>query len=275
MRRWRRMNDDSGREGSDAASRVLSRSDLQQELAEVLRQRAAISAVLRAIANSPHDLQPIFDTIIDSAMHLCRADWGSFRLVEEAGLRLVAYKRIPPVSGMHPPPTLLEHGSLVGRLYGRLSETGLPIQIPDLATHDELSSAGEAEREGILQRGLRTTLMVPMLRNDELIGPLTIGRRRVEPYEERDRTGHGLRCADCHCAGDHPPRAAASRTADAAGAREPRRDNGGTQRLHHTRGQSANCGGAHQRHGGAEFLGSKPARFTERQGSARGCDQGH
>jgi len=180
------MNENSCREDSDAASRVLSHSDLQKELAEVLRQRAAISAVLRAIANSPHDLQPIFDTIIDSAMHLCRADWGSFRLVEEAGLRLVAYKRIPPVSGMHPPPTLLEHGSLVGRLYGRLSETGLPIQIPDLATHDELSSAGEAEREGILQRGLRTTLMVPMLRNDELIGPLTIGRRRVEPFTKNE-----------------------------------------------------------------------------------------
>jgi hypothetical protein len=39
-------------------------------LAEVLRQRAAISAVLRAIANSPHDLQPIFDTIIDNAVRL-------------------------------------------------------------------------------------------------------------------------------------------------------------------------------------------------------------
>jgi hypothetical protein len=53
-------------------------SDLQKELAEVLRQRAAISEVLRAIANSPHDLQPIFDTIIDSAVHLCRAEGAPF-----------------------------------------------------------------------------------------------------------------------------------------------------------------------------------------------------
>ena len=44
----------------------------KEELAEVLRQRATISEVLRAIANSPHDLQPIFDTIIDSAAHLTR-----------------------------------------------------------------------------------------------------------------------------------------------------------------------------------------------------------
>src|SRR5215470_17340716 len=52
-------------ETGEAPEAVHGNSDLQKELAEVLRQRAAISAVLRAIANSPHDLQPIFDTIID------------------------------------------------------------------------------------------------------------------------------------------------------------------------------------------------------------------
>jgi hypothetical protein len=78
-------------------------SDLRKELAEVLRQRAAISAVLRAVASSPHDLQPILQTILDSAVHLCRAESGAFRLVEEAGLRLVAYKLDPAVSERAPP----------------------------------------------------------------------------------------------------------------------------------------------------------------------------
>src|SRR6516225_7690193 len=82
-------------ETGEAPEAAHGNSDLQKELVEVLRQRAAISAVLRAIANSPHDLQPIFDTILDSAVHLCRADWGTFRLVEEAGLRLVAHKEPP------------------------------------------------------------------------------------------------------------------------------------------------------------------------------------
>ena len=50
-----------------ASEAARGNSDLQKELAEVLRQRAAISEVLRAIASSPHDLQPIFDTILDSA----------------------------------------------------------------------------------------------------------------------------------------------------------------------------------------------------------------
>jgi hypothetical protein len=63
-------------ETGEAPEAARGHTDLQKELAEVLRQRAAISAVLRAIASSPHDLQPIFDTILDSAVHLCRARWG-------------------------------------------------------------------------------------------------------------------------------------------------------------------------------------------------------
>src|SRR5215468_6955777 len=124
-------------ETGEASEAAHGKSDLQKEMAEVLRQRAAISEVLRAIANSLHDLQPIFDTIIDSAVHLCRAEWGSFRLVEEAGLRLVAYKVSRASPQMWSPPMLREHGSFIGRLLGSKS----PVHIPDLATHLERNSA--------------------------------------------------------------------------------------------------------------------------------------
>src|SRR5262244_1879901 len=100
-------------ETGEAFEAARGNSDLQKELAEVRRQRAAISEVLRAIANSPHDLQPIFDTIIDSAVQLCRADGGSIRIVQEAGFRLVGYKQYA-VLKMFPPP-ILEHGSFLGR----------------------------------------------------------------------------------------------------------------------------------------------------------------
>src|SRR3954453_2535953 len=51
--------------------------------------------VLHAIASSPHDLQPIFDAILDSATRLCRADVGILRLSEEKGLRIVSLRGEP------------------------------------------------------------------------------------------------------------------------------------------------------------------------------------
>ncbi|WP_027522275.1 hypothetical protein [Bradyrhizobium sp. Ec3.3] len=116
-------------ETGEAPEAAHGRSDLQENLVEVLRQQAAISAVLRAIANSPHDLQPIFDTILDSGRRLSRADTGAFRLVEEAGFRLVA-EVSPDVLEEIPPPVV--HGSFHDRLIASKS----PFQIPDVAAHE-------------------------------------------------------------------------------------------------------------------------------------------
>jgi signal transduction histidine kinase len=172
---------DRSQEAREAPEAAHDCSDSQQELAEVLRQRAAISEVLRAIASSPHDLQPIFQAILDSAARVCRAEAGVFRLVEEAGLRLVAHKVSPVMLKEYPPPTLLEHSSFVARFIASKS----PLHIPDLAAH-EVYRAGEAYPVGLVKAGLRTALYVPMLRNDELIGVLSIGRMRIEPFTEKE-----------------------------------------------------------------------------------------
>jgi GAF domain-containing protein len=167
------MNNDNTRRGGNAAPpRVLSGSELQEQVTELAAQRAAISEVLRAIASSPHDLQPIFETILDSTRRLCRAELGVFRLVEEAGLRLVALS--PAVLEGYSPPMLLEHGSFVGRLIASKS----PVHIPDLAAH-EVYRAGDPAAVALIKWGLRTLLFVPMLRNDELIGVLAIGWQRL------------------------------------------------------------------------------------------------
>src|SRR6476469_5584633 len=60
-------------------------SEPQDRVTELIEQQTAISEVLRAIARSPHGLQPIFDAILDSATRLCLADAGSLRLSDESG----------------------------------------------------------------------------------------------------------------------------------------------------------------------------------------------
>src|SRR6202158_5155036 len=98
------------------AGRVAS--EPQDRVTELIEQQTAISEVLRAIASSPHDLQPIFDAILDSATRLCRADVGSLRLSEENGFRQVAVRGAPLlVSRVWSSfPMLAEKGSLLGRL---------------------------------------------------------------------------------------------------------------------------------------------------------------
>lgn len=114
-------------------------SELQDRVTELIEQQTAISEVLRAIANSPHDLQPIFDAILDSATRLCRADLGSLRLCEEGGLRRVALRGDPLLASRSSSPLLLEKGSFLGRMAASRS----PTHIPDIAAlegdHPEVS----------------------------------------------------------------------------------------------------------------------------------------
>src|SRR5215475_5878423 len=167
-------------EAGEAPEAAHGNSD--KELTEVLRQRTAISDVQRAIATSPHDLQPIFDTILDNAVRLCRAEevGGVCRLAEEGGFRLVAHNLTPAVLAQYTPPMLYEHGSAFGR---RLASKS-PVHIPDLTA--ELHRAGEADRMDLSKASARTGLFVPMLRNDEQIGAMAIGRLRIEPFTDKE-----------------------------------------------------------------------------------------
>src|SRR6266576_6732641 len=103
-------------------------SEPQDRVTELIEQQTAISEVLRAIASSPHDLQPIFDAILDSATRLCRADICSLRLSEESGLRRVALRGDPLLVSQSASPVLVEKGSFLSRI----ATSRLPTHIPDL-----------------------------------------------------------------------------------------------------------------------------------------------
>ena len=104
-------------------------SEPQDRVTELIEQQTAISEVLRAIASSPHDLQPIFDAILDSATPLCRADIGALRLSEESSLRLVAVRGDPLVvsQAWSSFPVAEKEGFLA-----RLAASRVPTHIPDL-----------------------------------------------------------------------------------------------------------------------------------------------
>jgi signal transduction histidine kinase len=155
--------------------RLFSGSELEQ-------QRAAVSEVLRVIAGSPHDLQPIFDIIVHSATRLCHATFGNLRLAEAQGFRLVAEVSYPSslAERWRQPPFNIRHGPLA-----RMVEKKSPLHIPDLAAErDYLKLQGITD---LVKFGrIRTLLIVPMLSNDAVIGAITVSRTRVQPFTKKE-----------------------------------------------------------------------------------------
>jgi GAF domain-containing protein len=156
-------------------------SELQDRVTELIEQQTAVSEVLRAIANSPHDLQPIFDAILDSATRLCRADVCSLRLSEESGLRRVAMRGDPlSVSQMWSSfPALAEKGSLLSQL----TTPRLPNHFPDLTA---LESHRRDFWTTVVNAGFRSGLIVPLLNDNKIVGTINLFRKQLQPFTDRE-----------------------------------------------------------------------------------------
>jgi hypothetical protein len=155
-------------------------SELQDRVTELIEQQTAISEVMHAFASSPHDLQPIFDAILDNATPLCRADVCSLRLSEESGLRRVAIRGAPLlVSRALSFPALAEMGSHLSRI----ATSRLPSHIPDFASVE--GDLRDDTWKAVVNAGFRTSLFVPLLKDDEIVGIVTLGRKEVRPFTDR------------------------------------------------------------------------------------------
>ena len=164
---------------------VRSYSDLQRQVTELVEQQAAISEVLRAVANSPHDLQPIFDTILINATRLCRATFGAFVLFEEKGFRTVARRGPPNPVYAERLPLGVVHPIRPGDPYAQLVNSGSPVQIADLAA-DQIYLRRDPIFVALVELAdVRTGLFVPLRKDNELFGALVMCREQVQPFTDR------------------------------------------------------------------------------------------
>ena len=68
----------------------------QRELNEAREQQTAASEILRVISSSPSDIQPVFDTIVASALRLCGAHMGAVYRFDGELVHLAAHHNYPP-----------------------------------------------------------------------------------------------------------------------------------------------------------------------------------
>ncbi len=141
----------------------------RNHLAEAHEQQTATGEILRVISSSPTDLQPVFDVIVESAVRLCAARFGSVMRFDGEMLHLIAHYNMPADALewlQRQYPMRPSRAQAVGRaILSRAS-----AEVPDLLTDPEYS------REYAVLSGFRSILSVPILREGLPIGVITINR---------------------------------------------------------------------------------------------------
>ena len=159
---------------------------LEHRLNETLEQQAATSEVLKVISSSPGDLEPVFGAILENATRICDAKFGNLFLYADNSFRLAAQRNAPPAYAerWRQRPVIVV-GDNPHNPLDRLAASKSVIDIPDL-----MAEPGYIERDLrfvalVEAAGARTHLAVPMLKDNELVGAISIFRQDVCPFTRK------------------------------------------------------------------------------------------
>ena len=147
------------------------------DLSESLEQQTATSEVLRVISSSPGELEPVFHAILENAVRICDAKFGGLFLHDNGTLNAVARFGIPPALAA----VDRQRGSFrpsAGQPFDRLLQTKEVIHIADALAEPEPSAAAKFG-------GARSIVAVPMLKENALIGVISIYRQEVRPFTDK------------------------------------------------------------------------------------------
>ena len=159
---------------------AIENARLLNELRESLQQQTATADVLKIISSSPGDLQPVFDAVLANATQLCAAKFGVLWLSEGEGFRCVALHNAPSAFAaqpvIHPVP---------GTGLRRLFETREVAQVADMTMIQPYIERDPFVVRSVELGGYRSVVNVPMLKENELIGAISIYHQEVRPFTER------------------------------------------------------------------------------------------
>jgi GAF domain-containing protein len=158
--------------------------DRNRQLTEALDQQTATSEILRVIASSPTDIQPVLDTVAENAARLCEATDATIWRIDGESLRSVAHFGARALEMAAEPAPLLQLQRPLNRDWpgGRAVVDGQTIHVHDLAAEVETEFPEAKARQQA--SGYRTILATPLLRESVPIGAIHIRRREVRSFTD-------------------------------------------------------------------------------------------
>jgi GAF domain-containing protein len=153
-----------------------------RDLSESLEQQTATTEVLEIISASTGELEPVFQKMLENATRICEANFGALSWYKAGSYQNVALYNIPDafaeqmLAPIHPHP---KSGLAM------IAKTLQVVQIEDLRTQPPYLEGDPAVVAISDLAGARTIVNVPMLRENELIGAISIYRQEVRPFTEK------------------------------------------------------------------------------------------
>jgi class 3 adenylate cyclase/putative methionine-R-sulfoxide reductase with GAF domain len=153
---------------------------LTRELNEQREQQRATAEVLSAISRSNFELQPILQSVVDTASRLCRADASVIFRLQGGVYRFATGYSLSPAYLGHERRTPISPGP--GTVIGRAAMRRQVVRIEDAWTDPLYEQKAAVKMEG----GGRSMIGVPLMREGEPIGVIGLARNRVDPFTERE-----------------------------------------------------------------------------------------
>ena len=154
-----------------------------RELTESLEQQTATSEVLQVISSSPGELQPVFEGMLEKAVRICDAKFGNIYRWDGSAMRLVSAHNTPPAFAEARRRSALLGGPKTAMR--RMVATNTTVHVIDAAADEAYLERDASYVEAVELAGVRTLLVVPLLKDNGLMGAFTVYRQEVRPFAEK------------------------------------------------------------------------------------------